>query len=140
MPSSAHPDGGRRALQVTMGVLAGIPVATGLLGMLTGPAALPGDHSTVEASLESEYRFASTFWCAVGPLLWWTLPRVEERTSVVQAALGTVMVGGVGRLLAWRKAGRPHPAFVGALALEFVGMPIVLVWQRHVAALAQGRK
>lgn len=54
-------DGGRRQLQVTLGVLAGIPFESGLAGMLIGPAVLPGDNSRIGASLGSEYRYANAF-------------------------------------------------------------------------------
>ena len=45
--SAPSPDGGRRALQLALGVLSAVPFASGLAGMIAGPAALPGDRSTV---------------------------------------------------------------------------------------------
>lgn len=127
-------DGGRRALQLTLGALAAVPLASGLAGMVLGASALPGDDSRVAASLDSEYRFASAFWAACAPALWWSLPRVEREAPLLRAVCGTVALGGVGRLLAWRASGRPHPVFVAALALELVGMPAVLAWQGRLAA------
>ena len=32
--------------------------------------------------------------------------------------------------------GRPHPVFVGATALELVGIPAVAAWQAHIARVA----
>lgn len=132
--------GGRRPLQVTLGVLALIPAASGLAGMLAGPSVIPQDNSTVDASLDSEYRFANAFWFATAPIIWAALPRIEQRGTVLRAALGTVFVGGLARALSWRRSGRPNPAFVAAIGLELVGMPIILEWHRRVVALAeQGR-
>ncbi|HLL65861.1 MAG TPA: DUF4345 domain-containing protein [Micromonosporaceae bacterium] len=124
--------GGRRALQVTLGTLAAIPFASGLAGMLVGPAALPQDDSRVQASLDSEYRFAHAFWFATAPVIWAQLPRIEQESPALRAALGTVFAGGFARVLAWRRTGRPHPAFVAALALELVAVPALAAWQNHV--------
>src|SRR3977135_3218068 len=46
----------RRGLQVVLAVLGMVAVASGLYGMLAGPAALPG-AGPVDATVDSEYRF-----------------------------------------------------------------------------------
>jgi hypothetical protein len=125
--------GGRRLLQVVLGALACIPLASGLAGVLVGPSSLPRDTSEVGASLDSEYRFTNVYWLALAPVIWSTVPRVEQSTGVLRAALGTTFVAGLARLLAWRRSGAPHPALVAALGLELIGAPVLLAWQRHVA-------
>jgi Domain of unknown function (DUF4345) len=137
MNSPPRHDGGRRLLQVTLGTLAGIPFASGLAGMVAGPAALPGDDSQVEASLDSEYRFASTFWFALAPIIWSALPRVEQKPIALRLAMGTVFAGGLARVQSWRKTGRPHPALVAAIGLELAGMPVLMAWLNRVARLAE---
>jgi hypothetical protein len=132
-PSS---DGGRRALQLVLGVLATIPVATGSADILAGPGVLPGGSSNTTPSLDSAFRFSSAFWLAVGPVVWSQLTRVASDSPVLPLTLGTVFVGGVARLRSWQQRGRPHPVFVGAIAIELIGMPIVFAWQRKVVARA----
>lgn len=140
MRFSLPEDGGRRPLQTTLGVLAGIPFATGIVDIMAGPDMLPGGSNHVTASLDSEFRFASTFWCAVGPLIWSQLSRIDDDSPVLPLAIGTVFLGGFARSQSWRVRGRPHAVFVGATALELIGMPIVLAWHRHVVRQARAAR
>jgi hypothetical protein len=61
---------------------------------------------------------------------------VERETTALGAVCGAVVLGGCARMLSWRQAGRPHPAFAAATAVEFA-VPALLLWQRRVAALAE---
>lgn len=121
----------RRAHLVTLAALGAVPVATGALGILTGPEGAPGGGPTT-ASVDSEYRFVNTFWLAGGVTLWWSLTAPRERARTTRSILTLAGLGGGPRLLSWRRHGRPHPVFVGALALELVGMPAVVCWHRRV--------
>jgi hypothetical protein len=118
--------------------LAVIPFASGLAGMLTGPATLPGEPSTVTATLDGEYRFVNAFWFATAPILWLALPHIEEKSPIIRTALGTAFIGGLVRLISWRRVGRPHGIFMAAIALELVGMPALAIWHRRVTSISRG--
>ena len=130
--ANAHLDS-RRAFQVTLGLLATIPVVTGLIDIVKGLAALPGGPSQVTPSVDSAFRFASTFWCATGPVLWSQVPQLEQDSPVLTLTVGTIFLGGIARALSWRARGRPHPVLIGATALELIGMPALLVWCHRVS-------
>jgi hypothetical protein len=128
--------GGRRALQIALGTLAAVPAASGLAGVVRGADVVPGGRATMPPSVDSEYRYAHAIWFAVAPVIWSSLPRIEENGRVVRAVSVAVVLGGLARAWSWRTAGRPHPVFVGATALELVGIPALAAWQAHVARVA----
>jgi len=134
---TSTPDGGRKALQIVLGTLSLIPFASGAAGVLVGPRALPGVDGPVPTDLDSEYRYVHAMWFTAAPILWRALPRIEGEAAAVQAVSAAVFLGGVARLVSWRVSGRPHPVLVGATALELVGIPVLVAWQKRVARLAR---
>jgi hypothetical protein len=123
----------RRALQITLGVLSAIPTLSGGAGLLVGHRALPGPRtSVVDATLDSEYRVTNAFFLAAAPVIWASIPKIEQTTTPVRIVAAAGFVGGVGRLLSWRTAGRPHPFAIAATVLELVGMPALVAWHEQV--------
>src|SRR5688572_4755798 len=85
----------RRYLQRTVSVLALVPAAAGLFGVLFGPA-LTGD--TVSVSADSHFRFLSALLLAIGLVFLSTVPGIEEKTGRFRLLTLLVFIGGLGRL------------------------------------------
>ncbi len=125
----------RTALQWTLGTLAVIPMASAVGEILHGPRGVPGGSPDVAPTVDSSLRYANVFKFASGVTVLRELRRIEQ-SSATSFALSTIAVGGLARIVAWRQSGRPHPVIVGAIALETIGAPLLLTWQRRISAKA----
>ena len=103
--------------------------------ILHGPHGVPGGSPDVAPTVDSSLRYANVFKFASGVTVLRELRRVEQ-SSATSFALSTIAVGGLARIVAWRQSGRPHPVIVGAIALETIGAPLLLTWQRRISAKA----
>ena len=116
-----------RALERTLAVLAVVPVVAGTLSVLLGSHLIDGDAS---ASVESELRFYGAFYAGFGLVLAWVSREVAARGAALLAACGVLLLGAVGRVVAWVDVGRPEPTYLVLLGIEVVlglGLP---AWHR----------
>jgi hypothetical protein len=121
----------RRRLQGTLAVLAAIPLASASREIALGAAGVPGGSPTVNPTVDSALRYANVYKAALAPIIWTQLARAE-RSPTASFALSSLFVGGLARLKSWQQRGRPHPAIVGAIGLELLAPPLLLVWQHRV--------
>lgn len=127
MPSM---DRERKLLQQSVAVVATLPVAIGLYGVLFGQA-LTGD--AVSISAESHFRFLSGLLLGIGLCFWSTLPSIEDKTSRFRLLTLLVVIGGLGRLIGLALTGLPSFFMVGGLVVELVVAPVLCLWQTRVA-------
>ena len=129
---------GKRLLQGTTAVLGLVPLLTGLITML-------GVHDPLYSAagipalpvLDSNLRFFGGVWLGLGIAILWLVPRIETETVLFRAIWGAIFLGGVGRLLSILLVGTPPIPFVGFTALELIGAPLFIYWQRRVAEAAR---
>src|SRR3954470_16466813 len=107
-------------------------MASAIGEIVRGAQGVPGGSPDVVPTVDSSLRYANVFKLAVSPVIWSQLARVE-RSSALTFALSTIFVGGLARVMSWQQRGRPHPTAVIAIALETIGVPIMLPWQRRIS-------
>ena len=120
----------RKLLQQTVALVAIIPAAAGLYGVMFGQA-LTGD--AVSISAESHFRFLSGLLLGIGLCFWSTVPRIEEKANRFRLLTLLVVIGGLGRLIGLGLTGLPSLFMIGGLFLELVVTPVLCLWQTRIA-------
>lgn len=123
---------GRRALQAVLAVLGTIPLITGVMAVLGGPADMLDGQATT-STVDNEVRFMAVYWFAFGCFVWWIVPRVDRATTAFRAMLAVMFASGCARLLSTVLTGWPHPVIRVALFVELLAPPVLLWWQRRMA-------
>ena len=120
----------RKLLQQTVAILAIIPVAAGLYGVIFGQA-LTGDRVSISA--ESHFRFLSGLLLAIGICYWSTVPGIDAKTGRFRLLSLLVFIGGLGRLVGLLLTGLPSIGMLGGLFIELIVVPILCLWQARIA-------
>ena len=125
----------RRRLQILTALLGLVPLLTGAVGLLGLRDPLYVRFGVVpNAALDSNLRFFSGFWLGAGIAILWLVPRIERQGALFAALWGMIFLGGIGRLLSLLDAGPPPAPLLGVIALELLGAPFFVWWQRRIAA------
>lgn len=131
---------GRRSLQIATGIVAAIPVATGMLALYFGARTplykLP--LADVTPLLDSNYRFLGGEWLGLGLAAYWLIPTIERQTVLFRAIWCAVFLGGMGRLISLLAFGLPSPLYSAFFVVEICGAPTFIYWQHQVAKAATG--
>jgi hypothetical protein len=133
-----------RAFYGVVGLILLIPLVGGLVGAfggLEGMASLFGvDHQIVIASsLRNNLRAVCIGFFAWVPLVIWSLAALPERTGAFRIIGGCGFLAGFARLTGWLVEGYPGVVPVAIMAIELVGMPILLLWHARLVRLDRER-
>lgn len=131
--TSDDSDKSPRRLQWALAACAAAPTISGALQILRGAQGAPGSPHDVSATIDGELRYANVFKAAIGPVIWSQLGRADT-SPIVTAALGTVFLGGVARLLSWHQRGKPDSTATVAIGLEVGVVPLLVAWRYRIAA------
>ena len=126
----------RKLLQATVAVAGFAGVVLGLTGVLFGTlyADLSGD-----AVLDSYVRFGKGVLLAIGLVYWSCIPRVELRGDRISLVTFILALGTLSRLFSAVGHGVPTLGIVANLIAGLILVPLLWLWQRHVAQVAQRR-
>ncbi len=145
-PSQAQPapSGSYRALTVVLRVFAAFAVITGLLDVVTGLRLLvsSGAHlpaaAVIDPVLNSHIKYMGAVWAGFGVALWWTTHDLGGQAAMLRILLGTVFLGGIGRLLSAVLFGAGPPMLIAFIVVELAGSVAVLAW--HCRLLGTGER
>ena len=80
-------------------------------------------------AIDSDIRFLGAIWFSIGVILYWVIPAIDKQTTLFRLLIGGIFLGGLGRLSSALLIGIPPTQFIAAIALELIGMPLLLLWQ-----------
>jgi hypothetical protein len=124
----------RKLLQTAVAIAGFSGVFLGLTGVLFGTlhADLSGD-----VVLDSYVRFGKGVLLAIGLLYWSCIPRIERSGDRIALLTFILVVGSLSRLLAVAGHGVPTLGIIANLIAGLVLVPLLWLWQRHVADVTQ---
>jgi hypothetical protein len=124
----------RKLLQVAVAGAGAAGVILGLTGVLFGTlhADLSGD-----VVLDSYVRFGKGVLLAIGLIYWSCLPRIEQCGDRISLVTFVLVFGTLSRLFSAVGHGVPTLGIIANLIAGLILVPLLWLWQRHVAASAQ---
>jgi hypothetical protein len=124
----------RILLQIAVAVAGLVGVGLGLTGVLFGTlyADLSGD-----VVLDSYVRFLKGALLAIGLIYWSCIPQIERRGEQISLVTFILVLGTLSRLLSVVGHGVPTLGIVANLIAGLILVPLLWLWQRHVASVAQ---
>lgn len=129
----------KKVLQTVLGVLGLIPLLTGGIDLFLGASALNLVGAGISPDLlenivlDSQIRFLGSIWLGVGIALYWCLPTIENQSTLFRLLIGSIFLGGIGRLTSAFLVGIPPNQFLAATGLELIGMPLLILWQSSIS-------
>jgi hypothetical protein len=124
---------GRKLLQIVVALTGLAAVGFGLAGVLFG-AAFMGLYEDVV--IDSYVRFLKGMMLAIGLVYWSAIPDIERRGERISVVTFILVGGAMARVVAVVSHGVPTMGILLSLVGGLIVVPLVWLWQRHVARVA----
>jgi hypothetical protein len=124
----------RKLLQIAVAVAGLAGVSLGLAGVLFGT--MYADLSS-DVMLDSYIRFLKGVLLAIGLIYWSCVSQIERRGDRIALVTFILVFGTLSRLLSVIGHGVPTVGILGNLIAGLIFVPLLWLWHRHVARVAQ---
>jgi len=121
----------RCALQLSVALLACVPILVGLTGILRGLDPFDA-QAGLSRSGDSHVRYLSGVMLAIGLGYWSTVPRIEVQGSRFRLLTALVLTGGLARLYALVLLGLPALGMIAGLGMELLVAPGLACWRESL--------
>jgi hypothetical protein len=121
----------RRLLQISVAVLALVPIAAGFAGVMHGIAPFDAG-AALSRNGASHVHYLSGLLLAIGIGFWSTLPRIDSQGPRFRVLALIVVVGGLARLYAATRQGPPAAGMAAALVMELAVTPMLALWRERL--------
>ena len=121
----------RRLLQVVVAIACLVPLLTGGVSILRGPAMF-GRPPVIPVDLDSHFRYISGIFFGLGLAFTTCVPAIERKGARFRLLGMMVVCGGLARLYSLATVGMPSTGHRFGLAMELGVVPLLMLWQRSV--------
>ena len=126
----------RKLLQIAFALAGLVLVGFGLEGVFFGANFMDLSGNVL---MDSYIRFLKGMLRAIGLVYWSSIPDIERHGERISLVTFILVLGAVPRLMAVIGHGVPTIGIIISLAGELIAAPLLWLWQRHVARVAQRR-
>jgi Domain of unknown function (DUF4345) len=124
----------RKLLQIAFALAGLVLVGFGFAGIFFGANFIDLSGNVV---MDSYIRFLKGMLLAIGLIYWSAIPDIERRGERISLVTFILVLGAIPRLMAVIGHGVPTIGIIVSLAAELIAAPLLWLWQRHVARVAQ---
>jgi hypothetical protein len=124
----------RKLLQIAFALAGLVLVGFGFAGVFFGADFLDLSGNVV---MDSYIRFLKGMLLAIGLVYWSSIPDIERHGERISLVTFILILGAVPRLMVVIGHGVPTIGILISLAGELIAAPLLWLWQRHVAGVAQ---
>jgi hypothetical protein len=124
----------RKLLQTAFALAGLVLVGFGFAGIFFGADFLDLSGNVV---MDSYIRFLKGMLLAIGLVYWSSIPDIERHGERISLVTFILILGAVPRLMVVIGHGVPTIGILISLAGELIAAPLLWLWQRHVAGMAQ---